>query len=142
MEKMDIKQVRNITLKIKPLSTNALYTGRRWKTDEYRKYSRLIHAELNSRKTRLIVDDKAKLFLLMIVGVSNAGADLTNTVKGFEDIISKHYGFNDNRTLRSYLVKEKVKKGKEFIEFNIFDNSKIDVHIVYNDKEAGKIKIV
>ena len=34
------------------------------------------------------------------------------------DILSKKYGFNDNRIYQLFLTKQIVKKGNEFIEFS------------------------
>lgn len=136
---MTNRTIRNKRIQVKPLSTNALYTGRRWKTQEYRNYNQLVLFHL--KNTKLTLKEGSKVFLYIKVGVSYSGADLTNTVKGFEDIISKRYGFNDNRNFRTFLEKEVVKKGEEYIEFNIFENELIDIHITYDSEDKGKFKI-
>jgi len=40
-------------------------------------------------------------------------------MKLFIDILQKKYLFNDNRIYKATIYKEIVKKGKEFIEFDI-----------------------
>lgn len=114
---------------IKPLSTNALYNGRRWKTEDYRQYEAIIRLKL--RNTKLVLNEKCQIFLYLEMGVSSKGADLTNTVKGFEDIISKIFKFNDNRVYQSYLKKVIVPKGAEYIKFDILDESKVNIKIEY-----------
>ena len=60
-----------------------------------------------------------KLGIVITFGVSNAGADIDNLPKGFIDALQKKYEFNDNRIYRMVVEKEVVKKGEEFIDFEL-----------------------
>lgn len=101
---------------IKPLSVNDAWKGRRFKTDKYKHYQRDVMLMLRPLQ---IPPAPAKLAISITVGYSNAKADVDNVAKPFIDILQKKYGFNDSRIYRLTLVKEIVKKGKEFIEFEI-----------------------
>lgn len=102
-------------LPIKPLSVNAAYRGRRFSTQEHKDYQKEVFYQL----PRITVPRDGPLMLQIEVGLSNRGADLSNTIKLFEDIMQKHYGFNDNRVYRLVMDKKIVPKGKEFISFDI-----------------------
>lgn len=101
-------------IKIKPLSVNECFQGKRFKTPKYAKYERdllylLPHYEV----------PQGNLHLILNFGLSNMGADIDNPVKPFVDILQKRYKFNDNRITEMTLRKHKVKKGKEYIIFEI-----------------------
>jgi Holliday junction resolvase RusA-like endonuclease len=59
------------------------------------------------------------LFLSLEWGFSNAGSDFDNPVKPFTDCLQKKYNFNDNRIIESHIKKVKVKKGDEYINFEL-----------------------
>lgn len=103
-----------MTIKIKPLSVNKLFQGRRYRTKEYDKYEKDVIEQL----TPIDIPD-GELTLKMIVGFSNKLADIDNIGKGLIDILQKFYGFNDNRIYRIEMTKTIVKKGNEFINFEI-----------------------
>jgi Holliday junction resolvase RusA-like endonuclease len=50
---------------------------------------------------------------------SSEGSDIDNFLKLFNDILSKKYGFNDNKIYKIEIEKFIVKKGSEAIEFKI-----------------------
>ena len=100
---------------IKPLSVNEVWKGRRFRTDKYDAYEREMLLRL-----RPMAIPEGKLFIRYIVGYSNSQADIDNFVKPFQDILQKKYGFNDSRIYQIYITKQIVKKGSEFIEFDIF----------------------
>ena len=105
-------------VKIKPLSVNACWKGRRFKTDKYKTYEKeLIH----KLKTYKIPEGKLKVFL--VFGVSSKLADIDNPVKAFIDILQKKYNFNDRDIYSMELTKVDVKKGEEFIDFKIREYS-------------------
>jgi len=52
-------------------------------------------------------------------GFSSAASDWDNPIKPFQDILQKRYGFNDSRVMEAYVKKVKVKKGDEYIIWNI-----------------------
>ena len=74
---------------IKPLSVNKCWKGRRFKTDEYKKYEKDVRFLLGSLK---IPNPPYKVFYTF--GFSSASSDIDNPVKPFQDILSKEYGFN------------------------------------------------
>jgi len=101
-------------LDIKPLSVNQAWQGRRFKTDKYKRYERDILMIL----PKLTVPE-GKLELSLKFGFSNKASDIDNPVKCFVDCLQKKYGFNDSRIYEMNIKKVDVKKGKEFIEFEI-----------------------
>ncbi|PHR55963.1 MAG: hypothetical protein COA43_14695 [Robiginitomaculum sp.] len=101
-------------LDIKPLSVNDAWKGRRFKTDKYKAYERDILKLLRPMK---IPEGPLELYLKW--GFSSAGSDWDNPIKPFQDCLQKKYNFNDNRVIRAVTEKVKVRKGAEFIEFEI-----------------------
>lgn len=102
-------------IKIKPLSVNDAYQGRRFMTPEHKAYIQ----ELFYRLPRLSIPDETKLKLSIIAGFSNNASDLSNILKPFEDILCKKYGVNDKWNYKIDLEKEIVKKGEEYISFSL-----------------------
>ncbi len=101
-------------LKVVPLSVNRAFQGRRFKTVEYKKYEELCLSLLPNIK----IPDKP-LEVKYVFGFSNKLSDLGNPEKLITDILCKKYGFNDKEIFKMTLVKEIVKKGQEYIEFEI-----------------------
>ena len=101
-------------LDIKPLSVNEAWQGRRVKTKAYRNFEKSILLMLRPME---IPEGKLQLYLKW--GFSSAGSDWDNPIKPFQDCLQKKLGFNDNRVFRGIVDKVKVKKGDEFIEFEI-----------------------
>lgn len=99
---------------IKPLSVNEAWTGRRFKTDEYKSYERSV---LMLLRPMTIPEGPLELFLEW--GFSSAGSDFDNPIKPFTDCLQKKYKFNDNRIIEAHIKKVKVKKGSEYINFEI-----------------------
>jgi len=102
------------TLKIKPLSVNEAFRGRRFKTPKYRAFQKIVLLSLKPVKV-----PSGKLHLKLIFGFSSKGSDIDNPVKQFTDCLSKKFGFNDNQIYRLEVSKEIVSKGHEFISFEI-----------------------
>ncbi len=101
-------------VQIKPLTVNRAWNGRKYKTDEYKSYER----ELDFLLPKIDVPE-GKLQAHYIFGLSNKNNDYDNCIKQFQDIISKKYDFNDNRIYKAVIEKFDVKKGEEYIEFEI-----------------------
>ena len=104
-------------LDIKPLSVNRANTvikGQIRKTREFKKYVSDIHLLLPK-----IVVPEGKLKLSITFGFSSNMSDIDNPVKPFQDCLQKKYGFNDRDIYKLHLKKELVKKGHEFIKFDI-----------------------
>ena len=105
-------------IKVKPLSVNDCWRGRRFKTQEYKAYEKEMHYLLPKMKV-----PKKYLGLEITVGLSSKSSDLDNIIKPFIDILQKKYEFNDKEIYRIIMDKEIVKKGEEYIEFNIYQIS-------------------
>lgn len=104
----------NHSVKIKPLSVNEAWQGKRFKTPKYNRYEREL--------LKLLPDIEIERFerLSITFFVSSVLSDIDNPLKPFIDVLQKRYKVND-RDLKQLIVnKEIVKKGEERIEFEIF----------------------
>jgi Holliday junction resolvase RusA-like endonuclease len=102
-------------IEIKPLSVNNAWKGRRFRTDKYKDYQKEITLKLPNIKN----DFKGNLKIDIIFGFSSKGSDIDNPLKPFLDCLQKKYGVNDNQIYELHVKKEIVKKGNEFINFEI-----------------------
>lgn len=101
-------------INVKPLSVNKCWQGRRFKTQEYKDYERevlfkLKHMSIPAGKLKIVIE----------AGFSNKNSDIDNIAKPFVDILQKKYNFNDNRIYKLTLIKSIVKKGDEYMKFEI-----------------------
>ncbi len=103
-------------INIKPLSVNQAWQGKRFKTKAYKQYEKDVQLLLGKMDI-----PEGFLMIEMTFGFSNSASDWDNPIKPFQDILQKKYGFNDNRIKRAIIDVVKVKKGCEFIEFEIKD---------------------
>lgn len=103
-----------LKIEIKPLSVNQAWKGRRFKTPEYRKYEKAVFLTLPKMEI-----PQGKLSVVYEFGFSNKLADWDNPIKPFQDILQKKYGFNDSRIVSATVIKTVVKKGQEYISFDI-----------------------
>jgi hypothetical protein len=101
-------------LDIKPLSANEAWQGRRFRTPKYNRYIRDILMILPSFNV-----PEGHLELKLTFGFSNAASDFDNPVKCFVDCLQKKYGFNDKMIKRCVIEVEQVKKGCEFVEWDL-----------------------
>jgi len=101
-------------VKIKPLSINECWKGRRFRTDKYKQYERELLYLLPALKV-----PKGKLEIYFKWGFSSKLADWDNPIKAFQDILQVRYNFNDRDVFKATVEKEIVKKGCEFVEFKI-----------------------
>ena len=102
------------TLNLKPLSVNEVWKGRRFKTDRYKGYESLVFWNLPNIKV-----SSGRLAVKILFGFSSPNADVDNCAKPFIDILQKKYKFNDKNIYDLRLSKVDVKKGDEFISFEI-----------------------
>lgn len=102
-------------IKIKALSVNDAWQGRRFKSKDYKEYEKSLFYLL----PKLKVPKDKKLFLEIKVGFSNKRSDLDNIAKTFIDVLQKKYSFDDKWIYKILLNKNIVKKGQEFISFKI-----------------------
>ena len=103
-----------VTVPIKPLSVNECWQGRRFKTKKYLLYEQnmmkmLIALKLPPTPYRVNYE----------FGLSNSMADVDNLIKPATDILQKRYNFNDRDIYEMNVKKVKVKKGEEYIKFEI-----------------------
>lgn len=103
-----------IKIDIKPLSVNIAFQGRRFKTTAYKQFERDVLFMLPKIKI-----PEGKLQIELEFGFSSSGSDLDNPEKIIIDVLSKKYGFNDNRIYRKITEKIIVKKGNEYFKFKI-----------------------
>jgi len=103
-----------INLKIKPLSVNKAWQGKRFKSPEYKKYEIQV--------LRMLPDIEIKEFkrLKITFGFSNMMSDIDNPTKLVLDLLQKKYNVNDRDLIYLVLHKEKTKKGEEFIEIDFY----------------------
>jgi|TARA_Y100000310_G_scaffold125845_1_gene124586 Holliday junction resolvase RusA-like endonuclease len=101
-------------VKIKPLTVNKAWRGRRFKTNEYKVYEGELLYMLPKMKI-----PAGKLRIKLVVGYSNKLSDIDNCLKPFIDVLQKKYDFNDKEIYKLEIEKEIVKKGEEFIEFEL-----------------------
>jgi Holliday junction resolvase RusA-like endonuclease len=100
-------------LKYKPLSVNEAWQGRRFKTDKYQKYERDLLFLLPK-----IAVPSPPYYIEFEFGMSKL-SDLDNPVKPCLDILQKKYSINDRDVMEMRVKKIHVKKGQEFIRFQI-----------------------
>jgi Holliday junction resolvase RusA-like endonuclease len=101
-------------INIKPLSVNECWQGQRFKTKEYKQYEKDLLLMLP--KIKLTIQ---KVSIEIVFGFSNSLADIDNPLKPFLDILQKKYGINDRDIYKLIVSKEVVKKGTEFIKYEI-----------------------
>lgn len=101
---------------IKPLSVNAAFRGRRFKTKEYEKYEATLGLLLPNGK---ILPEGSKIALNVKFGLSSRASDLDNCLKQLIDGLANKYQFNDNKIYQIQAEKEDVKKGQEYISFEL-----------------------
>jgi len=105
-----------VTIKIKALSVNRSYAGRRFSTPELKAYK----LELAYRLPRNIkIPKTGKLSVFYEFGVSSKLADIDNGIKAFQDALCEKYGFNDRDIYELRAEKKIVKKSEEYIAFEI-----------------------
>lgn len=102
-------------LNIKPLSVNEAWQGKRYKTQAHRRYRDELHLLL---PTKLDIPE-GKLTIFFEFGLSNKRADYDNIIKPLQDEIATKYGFDDSRIYSAIIRKVDVKKGQEYVKFNI-----------------------
>lgn len=103
-----------IKVRIKPLSVNEAWRGRRFKTPEYKCYEWDVLRILPKLKI-----PHGLLELHLVFGFSSPLSDFDNPVKPFVDCLQKKYKFNDKLIKRAIIDVCNVKKGQEFIVFDI-----------------------
>ncbi len=101
-------------IKIKPLSVNKAWQGRKFKTQLYKAYEKELLYKLPKLKV-----PKGRLRIEINVYFKNKLSDIDNVLKPFLDILQKKYNFND-RDIYKLEIKKHVGK-LEGIDFNIYE---------------------
>lgn len=105
----------SMKIEVKPFSVNNAWQGKRYRTNEYKRFQKDMMLLLPPLK----IDFKNPLKVDLVFGFSSKASDIDNPVKPLLDILQKKYGFNDNQIMEMNLKKEVVKKGDEFIQLQI-----------------------
>ena len=102
-------------LNIAGISLNSAYRGRRFDTPKLKQFKKDMDILLPKMKV-----PKGKLGIEFIFGVSSKNSDTDNLIKCTMDSMATKYGFNDKVVYEIHVVKDDVKKGKEYIAFDIY----------------------
>jgi Holliday junction resolvase RusA-like endonuclease len=99
----------------KGLTVNQAYTGKRYKTKKYKAWKKDIKWLL----PKDLWIPPGEKHIRIVFGLSSKNADWDNCIKTFQDVLQEVYGFNDKEISHGEVVKLHVKKGKEFIAFDL-----------------------
>lgn len=102
------------TILIKPMSVNLAFQGRKFKTKEYKQYEKDLLLMLPNIKLKI-----QRVSIDIVFGFSNSLCDIDNPLKPFLDILQKKYNINDRDIYKLIVSKEVIKKGNEFIKYQI-----------------------
>lgn len=100
-------------INIKPLSVNQCWQGVRYKTPGYLAYEKELLFTLPAMRL-----PEPPYRICFEFGISKM-TDVDNSVKPTMDILCKKYGFNDRDVYELNVVKSVVKKGGEYVRFEI-----------------------
>lgn len=96
------------------MSISRGYQGRRFKTHLGKDFD----TEMNYLLPKMEVPE-GKLLLTLKFGFSSKMADIDNPLKLTIDCLQRKYGFNDKQIYKLNVEKVDVRKGEEFIEFEL-----------------------
>ena len=103
------------TINVKALSVNSCYQGRRFKNNNHKVYVQNVLSQL-PKEYKV---NEAPYKLILQFGLSSKLQDLDNCIKVFQDCLVKMYNFDDRDIYKLEAEKVIVKKGCEFIKFEI-----------------------
>ena len=106
--------------RIKALSVNKCWQGKRFKTIDYTAYE----FNLTKMLPNEFVAPLGKLELNIKVGFSSPLADIDNMLKPFIDILQKKYKFDDKHIFKLVVEKELVSKHREYIDWKLTEYNK------------------
>lgn len=107
----------NHTIKIKPLSVNECFKGKRYRTV---KYDVFIRNMLFLLPINLKIPDETNIKLAIEFGFSSKASDIDNCCKSFIDCLVKKYKVDDRYIYEMHVFKSIVKKGDEYIKFKVY----------------------
>jgi len=106
--------MHKIEKKIKLLSVNGAWQGRRYKTKNYDAYQKTLLYTLPNEK----INTTNSYYIIFIFNFSNKLSDWDNPIKPLQDILQKKYGFNDRDIFIALTFKKIVpKKDEGFIVY-------------------------
>jgi len=103
-----------IQIHTKPLSVNEAWQGKRFKTKKYKAYEQELMLLLPNKYEI----PEGDLHVIYEFGL-NTMADWDNPVKPLQDILQKKYSFDDRRIIKAEVIKNVVKKGDGYFNFEI-----------------------
>lgn len=103
-----------VKIDIKPLSVNAAWKGRRFKSEEYKTYEKAVLSVLPELNL-----PKIPYAITFTFAFSNMASDFDNPTKLITDLLQKKYKFNDKNIMEAHIYKKVVPKGEEYFEFFI-----------------------
>ena len=101
-------------IRIKPLTVNRSYQGRRFATPELKAFKQTLAYLLPP-----ITIPAGPLCVTYVFGVSSKASDGDNLIKSFQDTLCEKYGFNDRDIYHWDVTKKIVPKGEEYVAFEI-----------------------
>ena len=113
----------SIEIPIPALSTNKMYSGRKRRSVYYKAFRKKVFQYLDDNVCKR-VNLNGNLGLKMEVGFSSPLSDLSNAIKGIEDIMTEYLGFNDRQIVYIEMKKVLVCKGEEYISLIIYKTNR------------------
>lgn len=119
--RLDPLVIRHRWDNLAPMSVNRAYgVGKRgmFKSKEYREYEEAVFKRLEGS----IMEEEmkvGKLALKFKFGFRRSNSDIDNPVKPLQDILQKHYGFNDKQVYRLEVEKYHYSGMQPFAEIEI-----------------------
>ncbi len=104
-----------VRIKLKPLSVNDSYKGRRFSTPAKKVFEK--SAQWLLPKNIDLPEPPYEIYFKF--GFSSKSSDWDNPIKNCQDLLAERYGFNDKLIRRGVVDTEIVPKGQEFFEFRI-----------------------
>ena len=102
-----------IRLEVKPLSVNAAYRGRRFRSSEYQDFKKQMEMALKQNPIKIPNSKYLKIFFDF--GLSNNAADWDGPIKTAQDCLFEHIGLNDKVIRAGEVVTTMVDVGNEYI---------------------------
>jgi len=104
-------------IKIKPFSINEMYYGKKTMTKAYRFFRKAFLANAPTFTRRVRRD--AQLQVTLAFGFSSRASDADNPIKPTLDALQIAVGFDDKPVYKLVVTKEIVKRGYEYIDYEI-----------------------
>ncbi len=135
------KQRLHVIIPIPALSTNKLFSGKKVRSYFYKNFRKKVFAYLNKTYPVGCYNLKGNVTFYMKVYFSSPLSDLSNAIKGVEDVLSEwiNNGFNDRQISKIILEKYLVNKGEERMEI-LMTKSRKNIDMRNKGGAKGKCK--